>query len=197
MIYPVGLKQFLRKMKHAPPRELKSFGKQSSIVRPYKIYGASHIEIGEHTTILTNAVLNAITGYENEVFAPSIRIGNSIYIGHYVCIAGVGEITIGHGCVLSDHVYITDVAHGIDPEAGLILKQKLICKGTVSIGENSFIGYRACILPGVTLGKHCVVGANSVVTHSFSEYTMVAGAPAVIIKTYSHEKHAWIPTKPE
>ncbi len=185
----------MRQLKHAPPRGLKSLGKNSSIASPYKVYGASHIEIGERTRILTHSVLNAMERYEQEVFDPGIRIGNDVYIGHYACIAGVGLIEIGDGCVLSDYVYITDVAHGVDPDAGPIIQQKLICKGAVTIGKNSFIGYRSCILPGVTLGEHCVVGANSVVTHSFPAYMMIAGSPAKVIKTFSKEKHEWISVK--
>lgn len=50
--------------------------------------------------------------------------------------------------------------------------------GTIEIGENSFIGTRSIILPGVKIGKNCVIGAGSVVNKDIPDYTVVAGVPA-------------------
>jgi len=113
-------------------------------------------------------------------------------IGHYSFFTPAREISIGDGCVLSGHVYISDENHGFDPKAGPILKQPLESKGPVRIGNNCFLGYRVAILPGVTLGEHCVVGANSTVTRSFPAYCMLAGSPAQVIKRYSHELGEWV-----
>ena len=93
---------------------------------------------------------------------------------------------------LSEYVYITDNAHGLHPERGPIMKQPLESKGPVHIGRNCFLGFRVSIMPGVTLGEHCVVGANSVVTRSFPAYSMVAGMPAKLIKVFDHSKKGWI-----
>ncbi len=70
--------------------------------------------------------------------------------------------------MLSEQVYITDLSHGLQPDRGPIMKQPLESKGPVRIGPRCFLGYRTAIMPGVTLGESCVVGANSVVTRSFS-----------------------------
>ncbi len=50
------------------------------------------------------------------------------------------------------------------------------------IGENCFIGGRSLILPGVTIGNQCIVGAGSVVTKSVPDNCIVAGNPAVVIR---------------
>jgi acetyltransferase-like isoleucine patch superfamily enzyme len=75
------------------------------------------------------------------------------------------------------------------------MKQPLTSKGPVRIGEGSFLGYRTVVMPGVTLGMHCVVGCNSVVMRSFPAYSMLAGSPARRVKAYSFEQRCWQPVK--
>jgi acetyltransferase-like isoleucine patch superfamily enzyme len=53
----------------------------------------------------------------------------------------------------------------------------------VVISDDVWIGANATITPGVTIGRHSVVAAGSVVTHDVPPYTIVAGVPARIIKT--------------
>ena len=53
----------------------------------------------------------------------------------------------------------------------------------MSIGDNSWIGNHAAII-GCSVGRHCVVGANAVVTRDVPDYCVVAGSPARIIKRY-------------
>ncbi len=50
------------------------------------------------------------------------------------------------------------------------------------VGHHSFLGYGSVVLPNVTIGAHCVIGANSVVTRDLPDYAVVAGAPARIIR---------------
>lgn len=52
----------------------------------------------------------------------------------------------------------------------------------ISIGDNVWIGFDACILPGVTIGEGAIVGARSVVSHDVPPYTIVAGNPARVVK---------------
>lgn len=53
----------------------------------------------------------------------------------------------------------------------------------VSLGENCWIGFEACILPGITVGRGAIVGARAVVTKDVPPYCIVAGNPARIIRT--------------
>ena len=56
--------------------------------------------------------------------------------------------------------------------------------GDVLLDDYVFIGTRAIVLPGVHLGKGCVVASGAVVTKSFPEYSVVAGVPAKVISTH-------------
>jgi acetyltransferase-like isoleucine patch superfamily enzyme len=186
---------FVKRLLTPAPRGLGKLGKNARVYRPWRIDGKQYIRIGDRSTVDRHSWLSALDHYAGVRYQPRLVLGTDVHIGRYACLTVIDGIVIEDGCLLSEHVYISDHAHSIDPEAGLLAQQKLVSKGPVRIGAHSLIGYRACILPGVELGKHCVVGANSVVTHSFADYSMVAGAPARLIKRYSLAERAWLPVK--
>ena len=178
------------------PLRLGSVGKGSKIASPRGIKGSSHIYIGTQTFIHRGSQLQAIDRIAGQEFLPNIVIGNRVYVGQNAFIACINEVTIEDLCVLSDYVYISDSSHGLDPMRGPIMQQAWESRGPVRIGFSTFVGYRAAIMPGVTLGKHCVVGANAVVTHSFPEYSMVGGVPARLLKKFDIDQGRWVAVDP-
>ncbi len=170
-------------------------GRGSSMRRPYTLLFPEFFSVGKDTNIHANAYITPLKEYAGVKYRPEIRIGNGVYIGRYAYFVAIDSIVIEDGCVLSEYVYITDNAHGLHPDRGPIMKQPLESKGPVHIGRNCFLGFRVSVMPGVTLGEHCVVGANSVVTRSFPAYSMIAGVPAKAIKIYNKETRTWEPLK--
>ncbi|TDD98395.1 acyltransferase [Flavobacterium cellulosilyticum] len=167
-------------------------GLNSFIEKPKKIDGAEFIEMKDNSSIGHSSWLGAFDKYINQTFTPKIMILNNVRIGNYACITAIDEILIKDGCLISEYVYISDHYHGFDPALNKSPKdQPLFSKGKVEIGENTFIGYRATILSGVKLGMNCVIGSHSVVTKSFPDYSMIAGSPARLIKTYDFENSYW------
>jgi len=116
-----------------------------------------------------------------------IRIGSHTYIGRHLTISAAKQVSIGRGCILSYHVSLLDHDHqfaaDISPNDLPISAAKPIV-----IGDDCFIGAHAFILKGVTLGKNCVVAANSVVNRSFPAYSVIAGSPAKLVKTLKSRK---------
>ena len=75
--------------------------------------------------------------------------------------------------------------------------EKIVSYGKIVIGDDTFIGMRAIIMPGVTIGKNCVIGAGSIVTHDVPDRTVVAGVPAKVICTieeYAQKRKNEMPT---
>ena len=166
----------------------------SSFEIPFQIDGGSYIEIGKSSSIGKHAWLGAFISYlEGDKFSPLIKIGDNVRIGNHACITSINRIVIGDGTLISEYFYASDHSHGISPEVGVPpISQPLFSREGVDIGHNCFIGYRVTILPGVKLGKNCVVGSHSVVTKSFPDYSMIAGVPARLIKTYNFDSHTWV-----
>jgi serine acetyltransferase len=168
-------------------------GPGSSIGRPWTITNPSFVRIGARTLIGSRVTLDAIRFYANERHEGQIHVGDDVYIGHDCQFHAMGTLRIGNGCVLSDRVYINDALHGLDPRGGLIVDQPIYSKGDIHIGNHVFVGVGSVILSGVTLGDHCVVAAQSVVTRSQPAGSMLAGNPARVIKTFDFAAGKWIP----
>ncbi len=169
----------------------KRFGKGSLIRHPLLISNARFIEIGDRVLIRDGVRLEVIQDAERRV--PSLQIGNNTNIEQNVHIVCHSRVRIGNNVSITGNCAIVDVTHPFtdvaDPtRIGARIQDD---DSYVEIGDGSFLGFGAVILPNVVLGTHCVVGANSVVTNSVSPYTVVAGRPARVIKMYDFEKQQW------
>ncbi len=188
--FKLRLKQLAKRL-ILRPRGVR-MGEGSVWRRPWNIKNPDRITTGERVRIGRHVVFNALSDYEGLPQNGRITLGNDVYIGGYSQVHAMGTVDIGDGCVLSEHVYVSDIAHGLDPRAGLIMKQPLVSKGPVRIGRHVFIGYGCSILPNVSLGDHCIVGTRSTVTKSFPAYSMIGGSPARLLKVYNTERGEWV-----
>lgn len=109
----------------------------------------------------------------------NIHVGENFFVNYDVVILDVCNVTIGNNCLIAPQAGIYTACHPLD-EATRISGLEL--GKPVTIGNNCWIGGRAVINPGVTLGDNVVVGSGAVVTKSFPSNVVIAGNPARIIK---------------
>jgi serine acetyltransferase len=164
------------------PWGIGALGRRSVVMLPRRVQGASRVEIGADVIVQAHAWLAAVEHWGDTRYTPRIRIADHCRIGRHAMITAIEAVEIGEGCLLSEQVFISDHNHEAVPGPVPPTRQPLAPRGPVRVGRHCFIGIRACILGGVTLGDYCVVGANSVVTESFPAGSMVAGAPARLVR---------------
>jgi acetyltransferase-like isoleucine patch superfamily enzyme len=164
--------------------QFKNVGWLSYIARPIFIYNGRNVTVGNRVRIFPGSRIETHNNGE-------IIIENNISIGQNFHLISSGEpLVIGGNTTISGNVFITNTDHDYKEIDVHILSQKYNVK-TTRIGENCFIGYGAVIQAGTILGKQCIVGANSVVRGVFPDYSVIAGAPAKIVKRYNETTRLW------
>lgn len=161
---------------------------RSVVVSPLSIDGKNNIYLG-----------NAYIGYKTWLAAVpiskgntcSLIIGDGCKIGHFNHIYSTGNIIIENDVLTADKVYISDNLHAYLDVDTPIHRQKIVQKNKVVIGEGSWLGENVCVI-GASVGKHCVIGANSVVTKDIPDYCVAVGAPARVIKYYDTKSKQWV-----
>lgn len=119
----------------------------------------------------------------NLVGGGTVRIGQGSEIGERCRISIANSLNMGKKVLLSPNVYITDCDHEYRNLEVPVIDQGIVQKGqAVSIGDGSYIGINTVIVGNVKIGKHCVIGANSVVTKDVPDYCVAVGSPARVIK---------------
>ena len=155
---------------------------------PIHFLGGKYINIGQNVTLGHDAELFAVYRWENcnQEFSPQIVLGNNVVLAPYSRIGCIDRVEIGDWTTIGQRVYITDHTHGDVSVEHLNLPPRhrpLYSKGPVKIGSYVHVGENSCIMPGVTIGDHSVIGAGSVVTHDIPPYSVAAGNPARVLKT--------------
>ncbi len=174
----------------------KKFGKGSYIRRPLLILNPAYISVGDRVSIRDGVRLEVVRSSHRRV--PNLSIENNTNIEQNVHIVCHSRIRIGSNVSITGNSSIVDVNHSYrDVHEPTKIGARIEDEDSfVEIGDGSFIGYGSVILPNVKIGAHAVIGANSVVVNDVPAYSIVAGAPAIMLKRYDWEKGAWVRIAP-
>jgi len=151
-----------------------------------KVDPGGYLAIRDHCEIRTGVLLD-VWG--------ELTIGARTFVGQGTVIGAQERIEIGTDCLIGEYVTIRDQDHGIADTSRAIREQGYKV-APVHIGDNVWLGAKVTVCKGVSIGTGCVVGANSVVTHTLPPYSVAIGAPARVMRqrtgeTRRDETHAY------
>lgn len=111
------------------------------------------------------------------VYAPwNLKVGDWTCIGPRVEIYNKDRVEIGSGVVISQDVYLCTASHDVTSSSMLLVTHPIV------IRDQAWVAAKATVLPGVIVGEGGVIGACSVVTKDVSNWSVVAGNPARVVK---------------
>jgi maltose O-acetyltransferase len=149
-------------------RRCVSVGAQPTVLgRP--TVDSSDMVVGDHFKIWSTHKRTLVTGWGR------LRIGDRVFFNNGVFVSCVHEITIGDDVALANEVYLTDSdSHGVEG--------RTVREAPIRIGNGAWVGARAIVLPGVTIGRRALIAAGAVVTRDVPDDTMAGGNPARVIR---------------
>lgn len=152
------------------------------IVNPHRIRMGRDVRLGPGSVLAACESFVAPDGTVSR-YAPEIILGDGIYATAELQIYSALSVEIGDRVLLAKNIFICDYAHGYSNACVPCMDQAYERLAPVRIGAGSWLGQNVVVLPGVTIGRNCVIGANSVVTRSVPDYCIAVGAPARIVRT--------------
>lgn len=157
---------------------------------PVMLVNPQRMFFGRGISVRHGARLEAVTEHLGKRYYPELIIGDDCNLEQNVHMACAERIVIGRKVAITENVGIFDILHPFADLGRPVVDQPLKT-APVSIGDETMVGMGAVIQPGVRIGMHCVVGANSVVTKNVPDYCVVGGVPARILKRYNPATKNW------
>lgn len=133
---------------------------------PYRLFS-----LGDYSVIESFACINNAMG--------DVIIGDHTRIGLHNTI--IGPVEIGNNVNLAQGITVTALNHNFS-DTNKRIDEQGVSTNPVTIEDDVWVGANAVILPGVTIGEHCVVAAGAIVTKDVPPHSLVAGVPAKVIK---------------
>jgi len=155
-----------------------AFGRNSRILLPTRLSGGQHMSIGDHVLIGAGSWLIVP---EQHSPGPNIVIHDRVRM-NTTSISAVSRVELEEGVAIARGCYISDHSHGFDDPDTPIRYQPIARVAPVLVRRGAWLGQNCVVLPGVTIGRGSVVGANSVVREDVPDRTVVAGVPARVIR---------------
>jgi len=163
-----------------------AMGHKTSIYPPLRVNAPDRIRIGSGSFIGPNSWLNCIIHVSYDILPNDclISIADRVSIVGSFVASAAKKIVIEDDVLIARNVYISDHSHCYE-NINIPIKDQGINKiAPVTVKNGAWLGQNCVIGPGVCIGRGAVVGANSFVNRDVPDFTVVAGSPAKIVKTF-------------
>jgi lipopolysaccharide O-acetyltransferase len=160
-------------------RRLYAFGERAILHRPGGVFGAHQISIGAGSLILGGCYLSVETRAWHYP-APVLSIGARVGIRPYCMISASESIVIEDDVIIGAFSSVIDSDHTFAEGRPNVMHNSVAAEA-IHIGRGTWLAERVAVLRGSSIGRCCIVGANSVVRGELPDYSIAAGAPARII----------------
>jgi acetyltransferase-like isoleucine patch superfamily enzyme len=145
------------------------------------------ISFGTDCIVYPRCWINVVSEWAGQKYNGEIRMGDRVKISYEAQLSAAALIEIGDDVTLSRGVVITDHVHDYRHVDMSVLDAPLSKPMPIRIGRRSFVGAHAMIGPGVQIGEHAMVAANSVVVNDVPPYAIAVGNPARAVRFHKPE----------
>lgn len=156
------------------------------------VRNANNISLGDGVFLADHVIIQVAdehTQYKSP--KPQLKLEVRVRINAFTMISAVKSVHIKKNVNIAQYCFIGDHDHEYRDITKPIRDQGLGNVKPVMINQNTWIGNKVTVLSGVTIGRNCVIGANSVVTKDIPDYSVAVGVPARVIKQYNTETKRW------
>lgn len=116
-------------------------------------------------------------------FPERVSVGSRVFINRGTVVTARAPVSIGDDVLIGPYVIINSGNH-VFGDVGLPINMQGHDEAPISIGDNVWLGAHVCVLPGVSIGKGCVIGAGAIVVRDVPDYTLAVGVPAKAIRSF-------------
>ena len=157
-----------------------AFGARSVLAAPVRVDNPGCVSVGDDVVVHEEGWLNVVRTPGTR--PPRLRLHDRVRLGRFAKVTCLESVVLEEDVLTADHVCIVDAA--ALPDGGRRT-------APVRIRRGAFLGWRAVVMPGVTVGENACVGAGAVVRADVPPRSVVVGDPARVVRAWDEKAQAW------
>lgn len=174
LVHALACRQKRRRLEHWRRQINSTAAVDPDVIFTGNVDALGSVQIGAGTEIQCLCRISLGDGEKDE---PRLTIGRRVFIGQGTHLSVMRPMSIGDNTLIGAYCYLLTNQHRFSDRKMPIRDQGYTCE-PLHIGEDVWIGAASLIMPGVTIEKGAIIGANSVVTKDVGAYEIWAGVPA-------------------